>query len=503
MLTVETIGKIRLARSKGASIRKISKDLRLSRNTVREVLRSGRTEVVYKREHQPFPRLGPFLKDLERFLEEDEKLPKKRRRSCQLLFEELSSLGYEGGYDSVRRYTAKWRQKHRLLAAQVFIPLSFAPGEAFQFDWSQDTVELSGKVVRVNVAHARLCHSRMFFVAAYPRQSQEMLFDAHRRAFEFFGGVCDRGIYDNPRTMVTAIQKNRQRTVHPRFARMCSHYLFEPDFCNPASGWEKGQVENQVGLVRRRFFTPRPKFKDLAELNAWLADQCLAWSMKSRHPDQREHTVFEVFQEEKPHLIGVERPFDGYSEEHTRASSQSLVRFDRNRYSVQCAQTGRPVQVRAYAEEVVLMADGREVGRHARAFGRDKTIYDPWHYLPALARKPGALRNGAPFADWDLPRPLRRVRARLARFADGNRQFVAILSAVADHGLSAVAQACREGLAQNAVSREVILNLLHRGLDKGDSPPARVPAHLALDREPAADCGRYDLLLKEARHDPR
>lgn len=501
MLTVETIGKIRLARRRGDSIRRIARDLRLSRNTVRKVLRGGETEFTYERNVQPLPRLGPYLVDLEGFLEEDEKLPKKRRRTCQVLFEELSGRGYEGGYDSVRRYAAKWRREHRRLSAPVFIPLTFAPGEAFQFDWSQELVLLSGVATRVNVAHVRLCASRMFFVACYPRQSQEMLFDAHRRAFEFFGGTCQRGIYDNPKTMVTTIARNRQRTVHPRFARMCSHYLFEPDFCNPASGWEKGQVENQVGVVRRRFFTPRPGFKDLVELNAWLADQCLAWAMKARHPEMRERTVFEVFEEEKAHLIPVARPFDGYSEEHARVSGESLVRFDRNRYSVECAQAGRAVEVRAYADTVVLLADGREVGRHARAFGRDKTIYDPWHYLPALERKPGALRNGAPFAGWDLPRPMQRVRARLARFADGDRQFVAILSSVPDHGLAAVARACQEGLEQNAVSLEVIVNLLHRGLDHGDVPEASVPAHLVLTREPMADCGRYDLLLKEARHD--
>lgn len=122
----------------------------------------------------------------------------------------------------------------------------------------------------------RLCHSRMFFVRAYPRETQEMVFDAHDRAFAFFRGACTRGIYDNMKTAVDAIFIGRDRRYNRRFAQMCGHYLVEPEACTPAAGWEKGQVENQVGLVRERFFTPRLRFKTLEDLNGWLADKCVA-----------------------------------------------------------------------------------------------------------------------------------------------------------------------------------------------------------------------------------
>lgn len=493
MLTVETIRKIRLAHHQGKSIHGIAGELRLSRNTVRKVIRSGLTEFGYKRCRQPCPKLGAFIEKLETLLLEDEPLPKKHRRTARRFFEELQGLGYEGAYDSVRRHVKKWKDERGRLTLPVFIPMSFAPGEAFQFDWSEEVVELSGVAVKINVAQIRLCHSRMFLAAAYPRQTQEMLFDAHNRAFEFFGGSCGRGIYDNPKTMVTKVGRGKQRVVHPRFSQLCSHYLFEPDFCTPAAGWEKGQVENQVGLVRRRFFTPRPKFKDFDELNAWLADQCLAWAMSRKHP-KLDKTVWEVFQEERPHLISVPRPFDGYSCEHTRVSSLSLVRYDRNLYSVDCSFAGRPVEVRGYADKVVIVSEGRVVGSHKRATGRNRTVYDPWHYLPALERKPGALRNGEPFADWDLPKPVKEVRSRLAGAPDGDRQFVAILSAVQSHGLEAVAQACKDGLSKNAVGKELILNLLHRASDGSEPTDFSIENHLALGHEPIADCGRYDLL---------
>ena len=156
---------------------------------------------------------------------------------------------------------------------------------------------INGTTVTVKVAHVRLCHSRMLFVRAYPRETQEMVFDAHDRAFAFFRGACTRGIYDNMKTAVETIFVGRERAYNRRFLQMCSHYLVEPVACTPASGWEKGQVENQVGLVRERFFTPRLRVKSYEELNAWLLDQCVAYARAHRHPELREQTIWEVFED--------------------------------------------------------------------------------------------------------------------------------------------------------------------------------------------------------------
>ncbi len=185
----------------------------------------------------------------------------RERLTLIRIFEELRALGYEGGYDAVRRYARNWHRERSAATVDAYVPLIFAPGEAYQFDWSHEVVLINGTTVVIKVAHMRLCHSRMPFVRAYPRESQEMVFDAHDRAFAFFKGACQRGIYDNMRTAVEAILVGRERTYNRRFLQMCSHYLVEPVACSPASGWEKGQVENQVGLVRERFFTPRLRVK--------------------------------------------------------------------------------------------------------------------------------------------------------------------------------------------------------------------------------------------------
>ena len=439
MLVVETIGRIRREHLvKGKSIKEIARDLKISRNTVRKILRSGETLFSYEREVQPRPRLGRWKADLDRMLTANTETSARERLTLIRLFEELRTLGYEGGYDAVRRYARTWSREHASQTAAAFVPLSFAPGEAYQFDWSHEIVVMSGVTVTVKVAHVRLCHSRMMFCRAYPRETQEMVFDAHERAFAFFRGACTRGIYDNMKTAVETIFIGKDRQYNRRFLQMCSHHLVDPVACTPASGWEKGQVENQVGLVRERFFTPRLRVKTYDELNAWLTDKCVAYAKVHPHPERPDQTVWDVFEEERPNLVPYRGRFDGFHALPASVSKTCLVRFDNNKYSVMATAVGRPVEIHAYADRIVIRQDGEVVGGHRRCFGRGQTIYDPWHYVPVLARKPGALRNGAPFKDWVLPSALERVRRKLASVDDGDRQMVDLLSAVLTDGLAAV-----------------------------------------------------------------
>ena len=196
MVTVETIGGIRRAfLVDHKPIRQIVRELRVSRKTVRKAVRGSSTEFRYERQAQPQPRLGEFVARLDELLEANSKRPARERLTARRLFELLRAEGYQGAYDSVQRHARAWRRARSQQGA-VFIPLWFAPGEAYQFDWSHEVVLINGTTVTVKVAHVRLCYSRMLFVRAYPRESQEMVFDAHNRAFAFFRGTCTRGIYD-------------------------------------------------------------------------------------------------------------------------------------------------------------------------------------------------------------------------------------------------------------------------------------------------------------------
>jgi len=198
MLNVETIRKVRQAHFRdGKGIREITRDFNLSRNTVRSIIRSGITDQKYERNEQPYPKLGSFIERLSELLKEDTGKPVRHRRSAQILFEQLQREGYEGGYDAVRRYVGIRKNADGTALVKAYVPLEYDPGDAFQFDWSYEQVELGGFPVEVKIAQFRLCNSRKPFCIAYTRETLEMVLDAHIRAFEFFGGVCRRGIYDN------------------------------------------------------------------------------------------------------------------------------------------------------------------------------------------------------------------------------------------------------------------------------------------------------------------
>src|SRR4051812_24872786 len=222
MIGVDLIGQIRRAYfEQHRPIKEIVRRLSVSRATVRKVIRGQATEFKYERDVQPAPKLGEWVEVLTEILETESKLPRRERRSTQRLFEELRGQGYDGAHDSVHRFVKGWRDERARVPAQAFVPMSFAPGEAYQFDWSHETITLQGLPLTIKAAHMKLSHSRMPFVRAYFRETQELVFDAHDKAFLFFGGVCRRGIYDNMKTAVEAIFIGKARQYNRRFLQMC------------------------------------------------------------------------------------------------------------------------------------------------------------------------------------------------------------------------------------------------------------------------------------------
>ena len=261
----------------GMPIREIERRTGLSRNTIRKYLRAGEVEPKFKVPDRP-SKLDPFAEKLSGWLRTEAVRSRKQRRTVKQMHADLVVLGYDGSYGRVAAFERAWtavRQRDSQISGRgTFVPLVFAPGEAFQFDWSEDWAVLGGERTKLQVAHTKLSHSRAFIVRAYLLQTHEMLFDALTQAFRVLGGIPRRGIFDNMRTAVDRIGLGKLRQVNARFAAMASHYLFEPEFCNPASGWEKGQVEKNVQDARHRLWQPVPRFPTLEALNDWLESRC-------------------------------------------------------------------------------------------------------------------------------------------------------------------------------------------------------------------------------------
>ena len=492
---MEMFGKIRRLHLRDKlSLHEIARRTGLSRNTIKKWLKAREVAKSPKYRRRDTPgKLTAFEAQLRQALESDAHRPKRDRRTALALFAQIKDEGYAGGYTRVTDFIRHWcLSLGRTQAGRAFVPLKFELGEAFQFDWSEEGLVVGGIYRRMQVAHLKLCASRAFWLVAYPSQGHEMLFDAHTRSFTALGGIAQRGIYDNMKTAVDRVKKGKGRVVNARFAVMCAHYLFDADFCNVASGWEKGIVEKNVQDSRRRIWQDagQLRFGSFIELNAWLGERCRALWNEIRHPEHSQFSVAELLEHEQAYLMPMPEPFDGYVENPARVSSTCLVSVQRNRYSVPCELVGQMVSVRLYPGRVSVVADDALVASHERLSERGQTRYDWQHYIPLVQRKPGALRNGAPFAD--LPQALQKLQQALMRHAGGDRVMAQVLAAVPEAGLDAVLVAVELVLETGAVSAEHVLNVL--GRLSAVPVPEQVETALELKEAPRADTSRYDTL---------
>ena len=443
MIDVALLSVIRRWRLRdGLPIREICRRSGLSRNTIRKYLKNKVVEPKYATPKRA-SKLDAFEDKLGRWLETEPGKGRKQRRNLRQMYGDLVALGYRGSYDRVAAFARDWRRRQREVAriagGGTFVPLVFAPGEAFQFDWSEDWAVVGGERMKLKVA---------------------------------------------------------------RFTAMASHYLFEPTFCNPAAGWEKGQVEKNVQDARRRVWQDAPAFIGLTALNDWLEQRCLALWHEIKHPEQKDRTIAEVWAEEQPHLMPLPPPFDGFVEHTKRVSPTCLLAFERDRYSVPSPFANRPVSLRVYAERLVVVAEGEVIVEHIRLMAQShdrpgRTVYDWRHYLAIVQRKPGALRNGAPFAE--LPLAFKRLQAILLKRPGGDREMAEVLALVLHHDEQAVLCAVELALDADGVSKQHVLNVLARLLEPTLPALVDTPEHLQLDAEPVANVSRYDG-LRELDH---
>jgi transposase len=495
---MDMIGRIRRLHSRGKkSEREIARLTGLSRNTISKWLHEPVASPPQYSRGEQTTKLTAFHETLRMALSADAHRPKNERRTARALHAEIRGAGYAGCYSRVTDFVREWRLAHGQSAStKAFVPLAFEQGEAFQFDWSEEGLVIGGIYRRIQVSHMKLCASRAFWLVAYPSQGHEMLFDAHTRSFAALGGVARRGIYDNMRTAVDKVLKGKGRVVNARFEVMCAHYLFDADFCNIASGWEKGVVEKNVQDSRRRIWIEAAKlrFGSYVELNVWLASRCRALWQEVHHPTHKQFSVAEMLEHERSHLMPMPAAFDGYVEKLARVSSTCLVAVAKNRYSVPCELAGQMVSTRLYPGRMVVVVHDAVIANHERIGGESQTRYDWQHYVPLVQRKPGALRNGAPFAD--LPEPLQRLRRALLRDAGGDRVMAQVLAIVPTAGLDAVLVAAELALESappsGRVSVEHVINVL--GRLNATPLPDNAATTLQVATPPLANTARYDSL---------
>ena len=438
----------------GVSKREILRSTGMHWTTLEKIL-SHPKPPGYCREHPRIkPVLGPHVDWLIKILKEDRQMLKKYRHTAKRLFDRLrAERGYTGGYTVVKDFVREYKKTHK----EVFIPLTHRPGES-QVDFFEALAKIGGVLTKVHVFCMALPYSDLFFIKAYPKECAEVFWDGHVEAFRFFGGVPRRISYDNLKIAVKKITGCHRRELTDGFLELVSHYLFEPHFCNVRRGNEKGVVEGLAKYVRLNRFVPVPQVRDWRELNAMQLMHC--WSEADRRLRGKEATKGELFLEEFPSFLDLPvADFDACKKRNARANSLSLVRFDKNDYSVPVAHAHHRVTIKGYVDRVkIFTKSGELIAHHARLWEKERVVYRPEHYLPLLERKPGALDHAAPLMGLNLPGDFDTLRRKLeAREGHGGtKEYIGVLRLLERRSVNVVVRAIRRALPLPYPSASII-----------------------------------------------
>ena len=441
------------------SKRQACTDYGLHWDTLQKILQHEEPPGYRKKQSRKKPVLGPFVALIHEILEADKQAPKKQRHTAKLILQRLRKAGYQGGRTVVQEEVRRWKRR----LAEVFMPLVHRPGEA-QADFGAATVVYRGLERKVAMFVMSLPFSDVLFFQIFPRECTETFQEGHRRAFEFFHAVPKRISYDNTKIAVAKVIQKRGRVLTREFLRLQSHYLFDHHFCLVRRPMEKGHTENLVGYARRNFLVPVPKLDDFEVFNEGLVESCR--QELQRKLRGKEGTKAERLEEDRQAMLPLPpQPFEARRVEPCQANSLSLVRFDRNDYSVPTQYAHHDVVAIGGIERVRFVVQDQVVAKHLRDWDKENVHYHPVHYLALLERKPGALDFGKPFDDWDLPEGFGVLRRRLEGElgSDGRREFIKVLRLLESCALEELARAVDRALAIGAMTVEAIRLLLQDG----------------------------------------
>ena len=458
MFSVELYGRVRHAcHIEGLSQREAARRFGIHRNTVRKMLAFSVPPGYRRAQPPPRPKLGAFTAIIDQILAADRAAPAKQRHTAKRIFERLrAEHGYAGSYTTVKAYV----HEHRARAQEMFVPLAHPPGHA-QADFGEAVAVIGGIRQKVHFFCLDLPHSDAGFLKAYPAERTEAFLDGHNAAFAFLGGVPQSILYDNTRLAVARILGDGTRQRTRAFAELQSHYLFLDRFGRPGKGNDKGKVEGLVGYARRNFLVPVPVVPSFAVLNAHLEQRCL------ERLDHRVRGHEESIGERLVRDLSALQPrpptaYEACERKPARVSARSLVRYDRNDYSVPTAYGHRPVLVKGYVAEVVIACGAAIIARHPRCYGREEFIFDPLHYLALLEQKIGALDQAAPLQGWELPEAFGTLHGLLeARMGKaGKREYVQVLRLLESFRLEDVEAAVHQALRLGTIGFDAIKHLV-------------------------------------------
>jgi transposase len=497
MLTVDHFARIRQLRRDGWTLRQIARELKHSPKTILKAIANPEPAPM-KVTPRPAPVFGPFRAIVDAIVAADAQAPPKQRHTASQIYRRLvAEHGYRGRYDQIRRHLQSRRREER----PTFIPLDHAPGHRCEADFGHIAVDFPEGRKLVPVLVVTWSYSNAPFAIALPTERAEAVLHGLCEAFAFFGAVPKELWWDNPTTVAIHLHKGRDRTLHPRYAALASHYLFAPKFCLPATPQEKPRVENRVKDLERMWATPVPVVKDLAELNAHLRTCCL--QARERTCGTQHETVGVRFEQDRAAALPVPtRPFDACVLSTGSVDKYQTVGFDGNRYSVPRRFAFQSVTVKGFVDRIEFVANNHVVATHPRSYAKHERVLDPLHYLVVLETKPAALDHAPVYRDWHLPPVFATLRQRLEALHGlraGARQYIRVLQLLARLPLAVVEQAVTLALARGDPTAAAIESAAERIAVGVSRPPPNTPGVTV----PTPDLARFNQLLTSGDDDDR
>ena len=446
----------RKIRNQQIPLRQLARETGIHRQTLRKI-RDNSQPPGYQRTHPiQKTKIGPYLDRIKSIIESDKQMPKKQRHTAKRIFEVLQCEGFSGGYTIVKDAVRQIKKTSK----EVFMPLSQRPGEA-QVDFGHALANFDGTLKKIVFFVMSLAYSDAMFVIAFPRECTESFLEAHVRAFDFFGLVPKRISYDNTRVAITKILTGHKRKYTAEFKRLISHYLFEPHFCNVRRPNEKGIVEGSVKYSRLNFMVPVPQVKNYDELNRVLRDCCRA-DLGRILRGKRSLTKCQLLMEDRIGAIALpDDKFDYRKTTSTFASSESLVRYDTNDYSVPVSSAHHQTTIKASVGFIEVYQQDKLIATHHRCWDREQQVFEPMHYLELLERKPGSLDHARPLEQWQLPVCFNTYRRCLETHRDnGTKEYIQTLLLLKKYSITQIAKAITRALNYRIYCYDAILQFL-------------------------------------------
>ena len=427
--------------------------------TLEKMLKYEEPPGYRQRAPRPKRKIGSFLDIIHQILTSDQTAPRKQRHTAKRIFERLrEEHQYPGGYTAVKDVVFTWRSK----AAEVFVPLVHPPGEA-QVDYGAAEVIVAGQRQTAAVFVMVLPYSDAVFCCAFPKECTETFQEGHLRSFAYFGGVPKRISYDNLKIAVAKIVGQRGDQLTDEFSRLKSHFLFEPHFCRVRRPNEKGKVEGMVGFTRRNFLVPVPAAESWQALNTALEERCR--QDLSRQLRGKAETKEQLLNEERPSLLlPPARFFESRRTIPVRSNSLSLIRFDKNDYSVPTAYAHRELIAVGGIDDVKVVWQDQIIATHPRCWDQHRVRFNPLHYLALLERKPGAFDYARPLEEWDLPDAFAILRRRMESVwdAEGTRHYIKVLRLLEQVSVEQLHTAIMQALSLGANTSDAVRVILEQ-----------------------------------------